>query len=448
MHTAKYLRKSLVLFSISLMGGISASALNLKVGVPDSDSYSKVKITLDVPTADGVNVVTLKRDGNSFNGEIPATDDGIYMMQIASGRSKVNLPVYLAGDNVEFHLTSPVVALENDLTDNINSAFAAYNGFVMSSGFKVMSKAAKVNEAEAKQILDTYISVADSIVEARSLEGAAARYMKLWGLCSAHSAAWSINYLANHNNNPITVSAVELYPFSPAEFDNVLAAGISSVPKLISENLPGDTPEDKLQWLYDNYSTPAIRNTVKEKVMADFINNFDYVGDYENGKQRLATMIERYGFNPDYMDTFIARRAVLPGADFPEGVKLMDPKGNLVDFSKFRGKYVYVDVWASWCGPCCAEVPHLQALEKELKDSNVECVSISIDSEEDSWHDRMEKLKMHGNQLIDSDKSFAGKLNIRTIPHFMLYGPDGKLIEYQMSRPSKPETLEYLKGLK
>ena len=449
MHTANYLKKSLVLFSMSIMGiYVSAHDMNLKVNVPDSESYKKVKITMDVPTADGTNVVSLSRDGNSFNGEIPATDDGIYMMQIASGRSKVNLPVCLKGDNVEFNLTAPIMALENDLTDNVNSAFAAYNSFVMSSGFKIMSKAANATEAEAKEILSRYISVADSISAARSLDGAAARYMKLWGLCSAHNAAWALNYIANHNNNPISISAVELFPFSPAEFDNALAAGISTVPKLISANLPGDNHEARLQWLYDNYKTPAIRNAVKEIVMNDFINNFDYVGDYENGKQRLAAMIERYAFNPQYMETFAARRAVLPGADFPDGVKLLDPDGNPVDFSKFLGKYVYVDVWASWCGPCCAEVPYLQELEKQMKDSNVEFVSISIDSEEDSWHNRMEKLKMHGNQLIDSDKAFAAKLNVRSIPHFMLYGPDGKLIEYQMSRPSKPETLEFLKTLK
>ena len=60
-----------------------------------------------------------------------------------------------------------------------------------------------------------------------------------------------------------------------------------------------------------------------------------------------------------------------------------------MDFAQFRGKYVYIDLWASWCVPCCREVPHLQKLEKELENKDVVFLSISIDQNPSAWKKKM-----------------------------------------------------------
>ena len=62
----------------------------------------------------------------------------------------------------------------------------------------------------------------------------------------------------------------------------------------------------------------------------------------------------------------------------PEGIVLQDRDGNVVDFSAFRGKYVYIDMWASWCVPCLREVPELQKLEKTLKNKKVAAAALEI----------------------------------------------------------------------
>lgn len=127
---------------------------------------------------------------------------------------------------------------------------------------------------------------------------------------------------------------------------------------------------------------------------------------------------------------------------------LVDNEGNKVDFSKFKGKFVYVDLWASWCGPCCKVVPYLQELEKDFENSDVVFVSISIDSAKEPWLKKMGQLNMHGNQLWNSDGELPKQLNIRGIPHFLIYDREGKLLDYDAPRPSSEKIKALLQSLK
>ena len=125
-----------------------------------------------------------------------------------------------------------------------------------------------------------------------------------------------------------------------------------------------------------------------------------------------------------------------------EGCMLEDADGNVVEFSSFKGKYVYVDLWASWCGPCCKEVPHLQALEKELQNENVVFLSISTDTDKEAWKKKMVELGMHGNQLHDRDNTLCNALNVKGIPFFLIYDKEGKLHTYKAMRPSSGDALK------
>lgn len=64
-------------------------------------------------------------------------------------------------------------------------------------------------------------------------------------------------------------------------------------------------------------------------------------------------------------------------------------KGGTTSLKDLKGKYVYIDVWATWCGPCKAEIPHLKSLEEKYQGKNIVFVSISVDSKED--HDAWQK---------------------------------------------------------
>ena len=120
----------------------------------------------------------------------------------------------------------------------------------------------------------------------------------------------------------------------------------------------------------------------------------------------------------------------------------------MVDFAKFGGKYVYIDVWASWCIPCLKEVPMLQKMERELKNDKVVFVSVSVDAKEGPWKQKMKQLNMHGNQLHNPDNSLCEALNVKGIPFFVIYDAEGKLYMHGAPRPSQGRgVVELLEGL-
>jgi len=119
-------------------------------------------------------------------------------------------------------------------------------------------------------------------------------------------------------------------------------------------------------------------------------------------------------------------------------------KTSLIDL---RGKYVFIDVWATWCAPCKAEIPHLKALEKEYHDKNIEFVSISVDQEKDHqvWKDMIKSDNLTGIQLFADkgfDSEFMREYDMVSIPRFLLLDPEGNIIDSDAARPSDPKLKE------
>ena len=128
-----------------------------------------------------------------------------------------------------------------------------------------------------------------------------------------------------------------------------------------------------------------------------------------------------------------------------------DIDSNMVSLSDFKGSYVYVDIWATWCGPCKYEIPFLIQLEKDYHDANIIFMSVSVDVEKakQKWIDMINEKDMGGVQLISTDgwqsqimKDYA----INSIPRFMLFDPDGNVISVNAVRPSSEEIREIFNG--
>ena len=127
-------------------------------------------------------------------------------------------------------------------------------------------------------------------------------------------------------------------------------------------------------------------------------------------------------------------------------------KGGKTKLEDLRGKYVYIDVWATWCGPCLAEIPHLKKVEAKYHGKNIEFVSISVDTEKDyeKWKKMVTAKELGGIQLF-ADKNwtsdFIKAFGINSIPRFILIGPDGKVIKADAARPSSASLTELLDSL-
>lgn len=137
-----------------------------------------------------------------------------------------------------------------------------------------------------------------------------------------------------------------------------------------------------------------------------------------------------------------AAQAKLVGTASPD-FDYENHKGGKTKLSSLKGKYVYIDTWATWCGPCRQEIPHLAKVEEKYHGKNIEFVSVSIDAQKDheKWKNFVTEKKLGGVQVMadkDWNSDWAVAYGIQSIPRFILIGPDGKVIDADAPRPSDP----------
>lgn len=128
--------------------------------------------------------------------------------------------------------------------------------------------------------------------------------------------------------------------------------------------------------------------------------------------------------------------------------KYKDVNDKEVQLSDFKGKYVYIDCWATWCGPCKGEIPHLEKLEKEYEGKNIVFVSISQDKSVERWKKFVKEKNMHGVQLNSGgDRVFYEFFGITGIPHFILIGKNGEVLRMRAPNPSDDRVKAMLNSL-
>lgn len=127
-------------------------------------------------------------------------------------------------------------------------------------------------------------------------------------------------------------------------------------------------------------------------------------------------------------------------------------KGGISKLEDFKGKYVYIDVWATWCGPCLREIPHLKKIEELYYGKDIVFVSISTDELKDleKWKKMIASKSMSGIQLLEDNSlgtPFSKHYNVTTIPRFILIDPKGVIVASDAPRPSDPLLKEKLDAL-
>ena len=143
--------------------------------------------------------------------------------------------------------------------------------------------------------------------------------------------------------------------------------------------------------------------------------------------------------------------AFMPGKPSPK-FNYPDPNGKMVSLDDFKGKYVYVDVWATWCAPCKREIPYLKELYKEYKNKDIVFVSLSIDKPEDKekWLKMIKDENMNWVQIF-GDKAwntqFVRDYGIRGIPRFILIDKEGNILNPDAPRPSSQQLKAVLSTL-
>lgn len=132
-----------------------------------------------------------------------------------------------------------------------------------------------------------------------------------------------------------------------------------------------------------------------------------------------------------------------PAIDFT----FTDVDGNRHKLSDFRGKVLYLDFWATWCGPCIQESPHFEQLAAKFAGKDVEFIALSTDTSREAW---LSYLKAHKKQLTQyntTDTALDEGWLIYYIPRFVLIDRDFNIADAYAPRPSEPEAEEAINAL-
>lgn len=132
------------------------------------------------------------------------------------------------------------------------------------------------------------------------------------------------------------------------------------------------------------------------------------------------------------------------GKQAPE-LDLPDMTGKTVSIASFKGKYLLVDFWASWCGPCRAENPNVVKAYGEFKNKNFAILGVSLDKDKESWQQAVKEDRLEWAQVSDlkewSSKA-VGIYQFQGIPFNVLIDPDGKVISQELRGAALEEKLK------
>ena len=169
-------------------------------------------------------------------------------------------------------------------------------------------------------------------------------------------------------------------------------------------------------------------------------------------KDFMAALPQELHKQPMYKDLMNEIRSanLKVGSETPD-ISGKTPDGKELSLSDFRGKYVFIDFWASWCAPCRREIPYLkEALEYSGNSDNLVVLSYALDNERDAWLNCIEKSSLvHKNWVhISTLKGWNSEgvklFNVKGVPYTVLVDPDGKVVQFELRGE---EMVKKLKGI-
>ena len=256
-------------------------------------------------------------------------------------------------------------------------------------------------------------------------------------------------YLKNGFNISINANAEDFmtsisFSGNGSENSNFMLAQIKESQKL------GD-PSAILELEENQFKTKL--ETIKQKYDS-ILNSYKNIDSslVETANQQTAQMMNY--FNKMYAKN----KAFAKGSPSPKFENYMDFKGGEKSLDSFKGKYIYIDVWATWCGPCIQQIPFLNSLEKEYHRKNIAFVSISTDESrrnggswdaaENKWRKFVKAKQLTGTQLwAGQDNDFQKAYQINSIPRFILIDPEGNIVNANAPRPSEPRLKQLFTSL-
>lgn len=371
-------------------------------------------------------------------------------------------PLYVqSGSKVQLNLSysdSTYLTLLPGKLDGNNKALIEYSNFsFLKMRDMFMNRPASVDQIKGS--IAPYLDQADSYMAKFDVKNETVKqYMDVWAMNNYLSNLFSLpSQLDGRNRNAALPADYYVFPKSPAAvYNHDVAALFNETNMNVSQYInvadkDAAVSKDAFEQLKLKFKVLDRLFTNKLLITRIVTGNLDeFVRKYTfkanaNFDEELAKYKELTAYVKDehkrteLVNSFSNLKYTLKGANLPD-VAFKDAAGKEVNLKSLAaGKYIYIDLWASWCKPCITEIPNLHKLESDYKDKNVVFVSISLDADKKDWKNKMAELKLEGHQLELGNSDYDKLMNVSGIPHFLLYDPAGKLIMYKAPRPGTKE---------
>ena len=199
-------------------------------------------------------------------------------------------------------------------------------------------------------------------------------------------------------------------------------------------------------------------NTQKFLLYRTLINNIDKEASKPEYKKSVAFFLEKYSTdtlckiftkNFDYLNN---NPSFLQNTEY-QNENLLNPDGKFLSWKEmlrlYNGKIIYIDFWATWCGPCIGEFPYSEKLKTQFRSQDIVFVYISSDVEKSKWLDALNEFGINSygeNYLltVPDNSLIKNAFLINSIPRYMIFDKNGKLVDKDALRPSNSKLLPIL----
>lgn len=198
---------------------------------------------------------------------------------------------------------------------------------------------------------------------------------------------------------------------------------------------------------------PALRSQMVFLIGTNYFVYGDGTGDYRSFASDFMRFAGKDSVGvKDIVQPFLmkhdAMQRVKPGNVAPD-ITLDTADGKDVNLSSLlKGKFTYIDVWATWCGPCVKEIPYLEKLADRFHgNAKVQFISISIDTDKDAWKKKIDADRPQWAQYIltkENSRKFQSDWGISGIPRFIMIDAEGNIFSADAPRPSEEKTLNII----
>lgn len=388
------------------------------------DSAGRFSTEMQLPFAHDFTIYYNKR----FYGAYAEPGDSLYLEIDAKN---LNQPPHFSGDRAEFN--NQFSKAYKDLTDIFYEDYSNDKGTL----YDFRSDLYKKINSDRKVIA----SYADSVNLRDDVQDLIQR-------CELFSVANSaLEYIGNASYE----EGLAIFRDSVFEIDNKenckemmffihLNNYLSSVSKRIEE------PDSLMAYLTANHP----KSLPRDIILASLLNSGEAVDRQLFAYDALAELYSR----KDKSDQAATNETNLPGTikEFADGKVCPTDYNNLMKMIKDRysGKYVYLDLWATWCGPCRVAYKSLPEVAKFFENDNIVFVSVALKSDVSRWPEMVGGFPPNSHHYIvtddDSAELIMTNLNMRGFPSFRLFDPEGKLIHSDPPRPGNPQIFDFLKS--